>query len=68
MFCSKFVQAISGDGQEANKIMTLHSSSLASLLVFYSVSKNNPIYVMVDGKECHLYYEVDRFFMEKKPV
>ena len=51
IFCSKFVQAISGDGQEANKIMTLHSSSLASLLVFYSVSKNNPIYVMVDGKE-----------------
>ena len=51
MFCSKFVQAISGDGQEANKIMTLHSSSLASLLVFYSVSKDNPIYVMVDGKE-----------------
>ena len=51
VFCSKFVQAISGDGQEANKIMTLHSSSLASLLVFYSVSKDNPIYVMVDGKE-----------------
>lgn len=51
MFCSKFVQAISGDGQEANKIMTLHSSSLASLLMFYSVSKDNPIYVMVDGKE-----------------
>lgn len=50
-FCSKFVQAISGDGQEANKITTLHSSSLASLLVFYSVSKDNPIYVMVDGKE-----------------
>ena len=51
MFCSKFVQAISGDGQEANKIMTIHSSSLASLLVFYSVSKDNPIYVKVDGKE-----------------
>ena len=51
MFCSKFVQAISGDGQEANKIMTLHSSSLASFLVFYSVSKDNSIYVMVDGKE-----------------
>ena len=51
MFCSKFVEAISGDGQEANKIMTLHSSSLASLLVFYSVSKDNPIYVTVNGKE-----------------
>ena len=51
VFCSKFVEAISGDGQEANKITTLHSSSLASLLVFYSVSKDNPIYVMVNGKE-----------------
>lgn len=51
VFCSKFVQAISGDGQEANKIMTLHSSSLASLLVFYSVSKDNPLYVKVDDKE-----------------
>lgn len=50
-FCSKFVQVISGDGQEANKIMTLHSSSLASLLVFYSVSKDNPIYLTVNGKE-----------------
>lgn len=42
VFCSKYVQAISGDGQEANKMMTLHSSSLASLLVFYSVSKTIP--------------------------
>ena len=50
-FCSKFVQAISGDGQEANKITTLHSSSLASLLVFYSVSKDNPIFLTVNGKE-----------------
>ena len=51
VFCSKFVEAISGDGQEANKIMTLHSSSLASLLVFYSVDKDNPIYVKVNDKE-----------------
>ena len=51
VFCSKFVQAISGDGQEANKIMTLHSSALAYLLVFYSVSKDNPIYVKVNDKE-----------------
>lgn len=51
VFCSKFVEAISGDGQEANKIMTLHSSSLASLLVFYSVSKDNPLYVKVNDRE-----------------
>lgn len=51
VFCSKYVQAISGDGQEANKMMPLHSSSLASLLVFYSVSKDNPIYGKVNDKE-----------------
>ena len=49
VFCSKFAEAISGDGQEANKIMTLHSSSLLSLLVFYSVSKKHPIYIDING-------------------
>jgi len=48
VFCTKFIEAISGDGQEANKITTLHSSSLASLLIFFSVSKKNPIYFPVD--------------------
>lgn len=50
VFCAKFAEAISGDGQEARKITTLHSSSLISLLVFYSVSKDNPIYIEVNGK------------------
>lgn len=50
VFCSKYGEAISGDGQEATKIMTLHSSSLASLLVFFSVSKDNPIFVPINGK------------------
>jgi hypothetical protein len=48
-FCSKFVQAINGDGQEADKITTLHSSSLASLLIFYSVSENHPIYFDINN-------------------
>lgn len=50
VFCSKYGEAISGDGQEATKIMTLHSSSLASLLVFFSVSKDNPIFMPINGK------------------
>ncbi len=50
VFCSKYAEAISGDGQEAAKIMTLHSSSLASLLVFFSVSNDNPIYFPINGK------------------
>lgn len=50
VFCAKFAEAISGDGQEARKITTLHSSSLVSLLVFYSVSNENPIYMEIDGR------------------
>ena len=42
-FCTKFAQAISGDGQEAEKITTIHSSSLVSLMVFFGVSEKNPI-------------------------
>ena len=47
IFCAKFVQAISGDGQEAEKITTLHSSSLASLMVFFGVSEKNPIHMKI---------------------
>ena len=35
-FDDKFRQAISGDGQEVKRIATLHSSSLAALLLLYS--------------------------------
>lgn len=38
-FDTKFRQAISGDGQEVKRISTLHSSSLAALLLLYSVSE-----------------------------
>jgi len=38
-----YTQAISGDGQEYKRITTLHSSTLAALLFFHSVSKVNPI-------------------------
>lgn len=43
-FNDKYVQAINGNGNEGNKIYTLHSSSLLQLLVFSSVSEDNPIY------------------------
>ena len=42
-FRTKYLQAISGDGQEWTRITTLHSSSLIALLCFYSISENNPI-------------------------
>lgn len=46
---SLYHQAISGDGQEYRRITTLHSSSLAALLFFHSVSKAKPI--CIEGHE-----------------
>ncbi len=37
IFADKYLQATSGDGQEARRIRTLHSSSLLCLLCFYHV-------------------------------
>lgn len=50
-FQHKYEQAVSGNGQEEQKINRLHSSALLSLLAFYSVSKENPITFEIDGKE-----------------
>lgn len=50
-FQQKYEQAVSGDGQEEQKINRLHSSALLSLLTFYSVSKENPITFELDGKK-----------------
>lgn len=43
-FEDKFDQAISGDGQEIARILTLHSSSLLSLMNFWQVSESNPLF------------------------
>ena len=61
-FKKKFEMAISGDGQEIKRISTLHSSSLAALLLLYSVSKNNPLKCVLEGKN----YEFDDCFFEVK--
>ena len=50
-FQHKYEQAVSGNGQEEQKINRLHSSALLSLLAFYSVSKENPITFELNGKE-----------------
>ena len=42
-FDKKYDQAVRGDGQEWRRITTLHSSSLAALLCFYSVSEEKPL-------------------------
>ena len=50
-FGKKFHEAISGDGQELQKIAVLHSSSLIALLCFYRVNEQ-PLTMTIDGIEC----------------
>ena len=47
-FEEKFKQAVSG--LEKKRIMTLHSSSLLALLLFHSVSEENPIHFCINRK------------------
>ena len=64
-FKKKFEMAISGDGQEVKRISTLHSSSLAALLLLYSVSEKNKLKCTLDGKA---YTFQDCFFEVKTNV
>lgn len=60
-FNTKFRQAISGDGQEVKRISTLHSSSLAALLMLYSVSQDKPLRCKIKGENyefVNCYFEV----------
>lgn len=51
IFAYKYLQATSGDGQEARRIRTLHSSSLLCLLCFYGVSEERPLNLIVEGRQ-----------------
>ena len=51
IFKPKYHDAISGDGQEARRIRTIHSSSLISLLCFYWVSESRPLSLALDGRD-----------------
>ena len=44
-------QAVNGKGHESNRIMTMHSSALLSLLFFHAVSESNPLCIQIDGKK-----------------
>ena len=43
--CRQFDTVASGEGNEKEKIDSVYSSSLQSLLAFHSVSENNPIHI-----------------------
>ena len=51
IFEQKYQQAISGDGQEARRIRTLHSSSLLCLLCFYGISEKRPLNINLEGRQ-----------------
>ena len=51
VFAEKYQQAISGLGQEARRIRTLHSSSLLCLLCFYGVSEERPLSLNLEGRQ-----------------
>lgn len=61
LFEKKYHQAVSGDGQEWKRITTLHSSSLLTLLCFYSVSEDHPL-------EYKNYRFTESLFEVKTPV
>lgn len=60
----KYREAISGSGNKGNRITVLHSSSLAALLFFHSVSDINPIKIVLDDEE----YTFTEVHFERKTV
>lgn len=65
LFGGKYCMAISGDGQEYRRISTLHSSSLVALLCFYSLSKDHPLTMEIDGRKVEFYKSL---FEQKNPI
>ena len=62
LFDKKYSMAISGDGQEVKRISTLHSSSLAALLLLYSISNKKELNCTLDDKR----YTFKESFFEVK--
>lgn len=63
-FERQYKKAISGDGNEKNRILMLHSSSRLALMVFYNVEEN-PITLEIEGKPVEFNYSTFEF---KNPV
>jgi hypothetical protein len=65
LFDKKFEQAVSGNGDEQKKILTLHSSSRLALLVFYNVDNNHIFTLNIEGKDIEFNFSTFEF---KNPV
>lgn len=70
LFKKKFDMAVSGDGNELDKITTLHSSSLCALLHFYNINNDNPLILsnLETDKKKRTVKFTDSFFEYKSPV
>jgi hypothetical protein len=63
-FAKQYKRAISGNGDEIKKILTLHSSSRLALLCFYNVEQK-PITLNIEGKDIRFNFSTFEF---KNPV
>lgn len=64
MYAKQYNKAISGNGDEAKKILSLHSSSRCALLCFYNVEAK-PIKLNIKGEDIEFNYSTFEF---KNPV
>lgn len=65
LFDRQYKRAISGDGDEKKKILTLHSSSRLALLTFYNISDENTLVLNIHGNDVEFNYSTFEF---KNPV
>lgn len=65
LFDRQYVKVVSGTGNEAEKILTLHSSSRLALLTFYNVDDEHTITLNIDGRPIDFNYSTFEF---KNPV
>lgn len=65
LFSKQYEKAVSGNGDEQKKILTLHSSSRLALLTFYNVTDDNPLTLEIDGESIRFDYSTFEF---KNPV
>ena len=65
LFDRQYAKAVSGNGNEAEKILTLHSSSRLALLTFYNVDEEHPITLNLEGRTVEFNFSTFEF---KNPV
>lgn len=65
LFDRQYAKAVSGNGNEAEKILTLHSSSRLALLTFYNVDDEHPITLNLEGSTIEFNFSTFEF---KNPV